>query len=577
MYTEFYSLTNKPFQISSDPAFLWLGEKHKEGLATLRYGVLDNRGFLLLTGDVGTGKTTLINALLNSIGDDVICAFVPDPNLERLEFYNYIAQGFGIDQEFSSKGSFLIQFGNFLRQAHVENKKVLLIIDESQLLTQELLEEIRLLSNIEKAETKLLNIFFVGQNEFNAIISKTQNRAVRQRITINYNIETLSLKETEDYVKHRLKVAGTETMIFTPEALTEIFRCSQGFPRRINVICDHALISGYVKERNTIDGAIINECAKEINISDKGIKQDFYDPSIEQKNGNDKTVEKKAPKVIPRKAQGAVPGKHRMLMLVLLLIIGAGVLLFSQPMQEFVENLTTGEYRWEINQVPEKSNNFQQSESTPQIKETFEKKSSLITPSNKTKEWNTAEIEYAAENPATEIDPEVSKITLTLEKDRPEPYFVGETKATIKTDTVIAETVDFTGPKTEPTEPDKKLQTTMIQSLPYEIVIVRFKTNTADFTEQGQKAIDLLVKGIARNQDIDISINGYTDSSGYAAQNIKLSFFRALIVKKYLVEHGADPARTTAIGMGSQNPIESNETLHGREMNRRVEVEVIKN
>jgi len=266
MYTSFYNLKTKPFQISSDPDFLWLGEKHKEALSILKYGVLDNKGFLLLTGDVGTGKTTLINALIQSLSDDIIYTIVPDPSLPRLEFFNYIAISFGIEEEIFTKASFLVRFRKFLFDAYEENKKVLLIIDEAQLLTQDLLEEIRLLSNIEKTDTKLINIFFVGQNEFNESLNQDQNRAVLQRLTLNYNIEPLTPEDTDEYIKYRLKVAGTTKTIFDSSAVLEVYVYSGGFPRRINVICDHALLSGYVKEVKTINASIIDECAKELKI-----------------------------------------------------------------------------------------------------------------------------------------------------------------------------------------------------------------------------------------------------------------------------------------------------------------------
>jgi len=266
MYTSFYGLKKKPFQISSDPAFMWFGEKHKEALATLKYGILDNKGFLLLTGDVGTGKTTLINSLLESLDEDVICMSVPDPGLEKLDFFNYIASSFGIEEQFSTKGTFLVRFRQFLTKASDDNKKVLLIIDEAQLLTQELLEEIRLLSNIEKTDAKLINIFFVGQNEFNEILNREQNRAVRQRLTLNYNIDPLTPDETYEYISHRLKIAGAQHPIFTQNATQEVFMYSGGFPRRINVICDHSLLSGYVQEKKEIDGMIVKDCAKELKI-----------------------------------------------------------------------------------------------------------------------------------------------------------------------------------------------------------------------------------------------------------------------------------------------------------------------
>jgi general secretion pathway protein A len=275
MYLSYYNLNEKPFQISTDPKFLWLGEKHKEALAILTYGILDNKGFLLLTGDVGTGKTTIINTLLNNLDDDIIAAHVPDPDLEHLDFFNFVANVFSIDKKFSTKGEFLNHLSKFLHDAYSKNKKALLIIDEAQRLKPELLEEIRLLSNIERQDTKLLNIFFVGQEEFNKILIEPENRALRQRITINYYIEPLTENETKEYIKHRLNIAGSEKNIFSSSAIREIFFFSKGFPRLINIICDLALLTGYVKEQKTINELIIKECAKELQIpTEKAIEDD---------------------------------------------------------------------------------------------------------------------------------------------------------------------------------------------------------------------------------------------------------------------------------------------------------------
>ena len=223
MYLSFYQLKEKPFQISTDPKFLWLGEKHKEGFAVLRYGIVDNKGFLLLSGDVGTGKTTLINALLNSFGDEILVASVPDPGLEPLDFYNYVAAGFGLQKTFNSKGAFLSHFRRFLLKAHAAEKKVLLIIDEAQQMSPALLEETRLLSNIERQEAKLINIFFVGQGEFNQSLLDDGNRAIRQRITVNFNLEPLSLIETEAYINHRMHVAGAPRRLFGKRAIKKIY------------------------------------------------------------------------------------------------------------------------------------------------------------------------------------------------------------------------------------------------------------------------------------------------------------------------------------------------------------------
>jgi type II secretory pathway predicted ATPase ExeA len=267
MYTTYYKLKIKPFQLSSDAGFIWLGEKHKEALATLRYGILDNKGFLLLTGDVGTGKTTLINALIASLSNDVIYASVPDPSLDKLDFFNYIAAAFGISGEFESKGKFLASFSRFLHKAYENKKKVLLIIDESQLMTQNLLEEIRLLSNIvTKDSSPLLNIFLVGQYEFNETIRRPENRAVAQRLTLNYYIEPLTIEETGEYIQHRLRIAGTTEKIFNASAVKAIYNFSEGFPRKINVICDHCLMCGYAENQKIITSSIVKKSAKNLRI-----------------------------------------------------------------------------------------------------------------------------------------------------------------------------------------------------------------------------------------------------------------------------------------------------------------------
>ncbi len=275
MYKSFYNLSEKPFQINTDPNYLWLGAKHKEALAILEYGITSENGFLLLTGDVGAGKTTLINALLKKLQDDVLVASVSNPNLDLMDFFDHIAQSLGIQQQFDRKGDFLIYFKEFLQKINQDHKRVLLIIDEAHNLSEELLEEIRLLSNIELPEKKLINIFFVGQNEINQTLKSNECRALRQRITLNYNIKPLSETETPQYIKHRLKVAGTEANIFKLKAIHEIYRFSGGYPRLINIICDRALLTGYVRSLKKITPDIILECVQELLLPDE-TKEDIY-------------------------------------------------------------------------------------------------------------------------------------------------------------------------------------------------------------------------------------------------------------------------------------------------------------
>jgi type II secretory pathway predicted ATPase ExeA len=264
MYLLFYELRHKPFQISTNPSFLWLGKMHKEALALLKYGILENKGFLLLTGDVGTGKTTLINALTNSLGDGVIVAKIPDPGLELIDFMNYISHAFDMEKKFVCKEAFLIHFGKFLHSAAAAGKKVLLIIDESQRLSSDLLEEIRQLSNIEKQESKLLNILFVGHNEFNDVLLEQRNRALHQRIAINYALGSLDFHETGEFIRQSLKMAGAEKDIFSPDAILSVYEFSSGCHRKINIICDHALLNGFVRGTKTVTGDMVRECANDL-------------------------------------------------------------------------------------------------------------------------------------------------------------------------------------------------------------------------------------------------------------------------------------------------------------------------
>jgi len=280
MYLEHFRLTQKPFQINTDPAFLWLGEKHREALSSLRYGLLENKGFLLLTGDVGVGKTTIINTLLQELGNQDQVVVVHDPMLEHLDFFNYVAKSFGLSGGYKTKGEFLVEFSAFLLRAYYHNYRILLIIDECQLINPDFLTEIRLFSNFEKKGNKLINVIFVGQLEFNDILLRPENRAIRQRINVNYNISPLTKAETADYIDYRLTAAGSKKKIFKQSAVHEIYKFSKGYPRLINIIADRALLSGYVKSKRRIKKRLIKECAWELDIS--RFRKSAGTPQIEQ-------------------------------------------------------------------------------------------------------------------------------------------------------------------------------------------------------------------------------------------------------------------------------------------------------
>ena len=269
MYNSYYNLTAKPFKIDTDPRFIWFGEIHKEAMANLKYGLLDRNGFIVLTGDVGTGKTTLINALLDTLDGDVRVVKINHPSLEINEFLILVAKTLDPTVALSDKSDLLLFFNSYLQRAHAEGVTVLLVIDEAHRLSIDLLEEIRLLSNIEWAGEKLLNIMLVGQNEIKPMLMKPECRALQQRITSFYDIQTLSRQETRDYIAYRLHMAGHPKPLFTSAAINEVYTISKGNPRVINILCDRAMLTGYVTESLAIDSDIVSECGRELDLAPK--------------------------------------------------------------------------------------------------------------------------------------------------------------------------------------------------------------------------------------------------------------------------------------------------------------------
>ena len=266
MYLDYYKLKTYPFKTNPDPEFLWFGEKHKEALSLLKYGILRRDGFLLLTGDVGMGKTSLIRYLIRLIDSSALVATIHDPDMPTMDFFNYLSEEFKMDRVFTNKADFLIHFKKFLLKAYSEHKSIFIIIDEAQRLNHERLEQIRLLSNIELDDQKLVNIFFIGQSEIEQLLMDKRNKAISQRINLSYHIQPLDELETVKYIAHRLKIAGSRRGIFTVSACRDIFAISGGVPRLINSICDCALLSGFAEGRQVVDSKLINECQVDLRI-----------------------------------------------------------------------------------------------------------------------------------------------------------------------------------------------------------------------------------------------------------------------------------------------------------------------
>jgi general secretion pathway protein A len=267
MYTPFFGLNEKPFSITPDPRYLFMSERHGEALAHLVYGVTESGGFIQLTGEVGTGKTTLCRSLLlNRMPSNADVAVVLNPQLSAPEFLEAICEelGMAVPQPKGSIKALIDALNRHLLEAHAEGRRTILVVDEAQNLAPDVLEEVRLLTNLETSKQKLLQIILIGQPELRELLARNDLRQLAQRITGRYHLEPLTREETNQYIEHRLKVAGALGEVFDAGAKRVIFRISQGVPRLINVICDRALLGAYSQGRRQVNARLVRRAAKEI-------------------------------------------------------------------------------------------------------------------------------------------------------------------------------------------------------------------------------------------------------------------------------------------------------------------------
>jgi general secretion pathway protein A len=269
MYKKFFGLRASPFTVNPDPRYLFLTRHTQEALATLTYGIQARKGFVLLTGEIGTGKTTLLNKLLEWLrGQRVATAFIFNSRINVPQLFDFIMADFGIPCETRLKSHTILRLNQFLLDRYREGNPAVLIIDEAQNLSPQVLEEIRLLTNLETSTEKLLQIVLCGQPELERKINMPDLRQLRQRITLRCKTQPLTAGETAAYVAIRLKIAGSNGHeIFTPEALEAVHRYSGGIPRVINLVCDHALISAFVDQEQIVNEDVIESIAREFDLS----------------------------------------------------------------------------------------------------------------------------------------------------------------------------------------------------------------------------------------------------------------------------------------------------------------------
>jgi general secretion pathway protein A len=265
VYLDYYGLKEPPFSITPNPRFLYFSGKHREALNHMLYGIRERKGFVQITGEVGAGKSTLCRALLSQLGNNYSTALILNPILDADQLMRAIALEFGLDARGLDRLETLEEINLFLLRQVEDGREAVLVIDEAQNLTNDLLEQVRLLSNLETDDRKLLQIVLMGQPELRDRLNNPALRQLRQRITVRYHLSPLKRGEVGEYVHHRLTVSGSKGgPCFTLPALWRVFCYSQGIPRLVNAVCDKSLLAGFVQQRGRIDYRLVGRAIREL-------------------------------------------------------------------------------------------------------------------------------------------------------------------------------------------------------------------------------------------------------------------------------------------------------------------------
>lgn len=263
MYEQFYKLTEKPFTLLPDPSFLYLGKKHQMALTMLQYGLANNSGFSVITGEIGSGKTTLIRRLLDEMDDDISVGLISNTHQSFGDLLQWVLMAFGLAYKGKEKVECYEDFVNYVVQEYANSRRTVLIIDEAQNLSIDTLEELRMLSNINADKNQVLQLVLVGQPELRSTLMLPSLKQFAQRISVNYHLDALSAQETVAYIHHRMKIAGGEDEVFPERACSLVWYYSRGVPRVINTICDTALVYGFAEQNPIVDSNIIKDVVRD--------------------------------------------------------------------------------------------------------------------------------------------------------------------------------------------------------------------------------------------------------------------------------------------------------------------------
>lgn len=560
--------------------FFWLGPQYAAALRLLREAILEQGGVFLLTGEKGTGKTTLASVLAGDLDPSCMWAMIGDAGQSRQDFYLAVAQAFGIEQEVSSKVRFLLQFSAFLHRVTDEGRKVVLAIDDCQGLAQEILEEIRHLANLEKSGTPLVNLLLIGRPEFLESLARPNNRALGQRVSGKAELVPFTLAETREYIRHRLKTSGMEEELFTDKAVRLVYDAAGGSPRLTTMVCDQVLRGGAaVDESSLIGRKSVEEAAVRLGLEPSAIQVPPH-PS-------EKDAHAARPGLLARSRRRLLANPTWRWSIYILPVLLAGAVGFTllpeakrQPVEQAVE---TGEP--EV--LPPAVLGRVDEVLPPAVGrlEPIGRAIDLDMPAGKEMGRRETEGQKAEEEgSAAEEGRKMQRSAQDFPASRAEPLL----ENTPDEESMAAGRQAVKEPLQEEEPAVVAQKDEMAESPPAELaaekpptpplqparIVLPLRPNSLELTEAAARAYRELVEQLEKHPEARLVVKGFVSAKTNSPENIKLSEERAMAVQRLLVKSGIDPARITVRGMGNQEPLASNDTSEGRAKNRRVEVEV---
>ncbi len=549
MYSDFFGFSVKPFELTPDPRFLYLNEGLRETLATLVYGIRERRGFIIIIGEPGTGKTTLLNAAADQFDEKIKVAFILNPSLAFDDMLHMALVGFNLAEaeEDLTKRKAIQRLNDFALKQNENNGNVALIIDEAQHLNRNSLENLRLLSNLQTRKHKLIQIVLAGQPELDNTLQKPELRQLVQRIGLRRRTNPLSEKEAYEYIQHRLKIARYDgPQLFGNRAKKLIWSYSQGIPRIINILCDNSLLAGYALERKRIDSAIVEEAIQDLS---GGSFSEAFENSVDTEQDNhifrmENDEDNISKSVVTQADQpGVNAGETRSRYII------------SKNMWKLFSPNTKRCNKLQKANIEAGSIEHFESESIVTTKKKFRRRASIF----------------------------IALIVMLLvivgirffKLDNTDPATASQNEPALKLASKKADT------KKAPSLSDRDLSPAKVDteklsllSFPDDRLVVYFNHNSFEISDTSLRILNPLAKHVMDKPEAKILVTGYSDSTGPSSYNNAISKRRAETVKNYLINKGVKLFNITAVGLGAQNFVASNETLDGRRLNRRVEIEL---